>query len=101
MVRAKSHDGHLLHSVNLATANPAHPATKFAVGNKETLSDKPDSKLQTELEQFYKQHYSANLFKVVLYSNQSIDKMAKLAANTLGKMENKHFSIRKPRATLS
>ncbi|AGI33767.1 TPA: pitrilysin [Mannheimia haemolytica] len=93
MVRAKSHDGHLLHSVNLATANPAHPATKFAVGNKETLSDKPDSKLQTELEQFYKQHYSANLFKVVLYSNQSIEQMAKLAANTLGKMENKHFSI--------
>lgn len=93
MVRAKSHDGHLLHSVNLATANPAHPATKFAVGNKDTLSDKPDSKLQTELEKFYKERYSANLFKVVLYSNQSIEQMAKLAVNTLGKMENKNLSV--------
>lgn len=93
MVRAKSHDGHLLHSVNLATANPAHPATKFAVGNKQTLSDKPDSKLQTELESFYKEHYSANLFKVVLYSNQPIEQMAKLAVKTLGKMENRNFSV--------
>lgn len=93
MVRAKSHDGHLLHSVNLATSNPDHPATKFAVGNNVTLSDKPDSKLQTELEQFYKQHYSANLFKVVLYSNQSIEQLAKLAASTLGKMENKNLTV--------
>lgn len=93
MVRAKSSDGHLLHSVNLATSNPAHPATKFAVGNTDTLSDKPESKLQTELEKFYQTHYSANLFKVVLYSNQSIEQMAKLAASTLGKMENKNVSV--------
>ncbi|HDL5698268.1 TPA: pitrilysin [Mannheimia haemolytica] len=100
MIRAKSHDGHLLHSVNLATSNPAHPSTKFAVGNIQTLSDKPDSKLQAELEKFYQQHYSANLFKVVLYSNQSIEQMAKLAANTLGKMENKNLSVPKVREPL-
>lgn len=93
MIRAKSHDGHLLRSVDLATSNPSHPSTKFAVGNNQTLSDKPDSKLQTELKKFYQQYYSANLFKVVLYSNQSIEQMAKLAANTLGKMENKHLSV--------
>lgn len=93
MVRAKSSDGHLLRSVILATSNPAHPSTKFAVGNNDSLSDKADSKLQTELERFYRTHYSANLFKVVLYSNQSIEQMATLAVNTLGKMENKHLSV--------
>ncbi len=92
MVRAKSSDGHLLNSVNLATSNPAHPITKFTVGNNQTLSDKPNSKLQTELLKFYQTYYSANLMKAVLYSNQPIEKLAKLAEKTLGKMENKQLS---------
>lgn len=98
MVRAKSNDGYLLHSVNLATANPAHPMTKFAVGNNETLSDKPNSKLQDELIAFYQKYYSANLFKAVLYSNQSIEQLAKLAEKTLGKMENKQ--LEKPKVNV-
>lgn len=95
MVRAKSSDGHLLNSVNLATSNPEHPITKFTVGNNETLSDKPNSQLQTELEQFYHKYYSANLMTAVLYSNQPIEKLAKLAEETLGKVENKHLSAPK------
>ena len=93
MVRAKSSDGHLLHSVNLATANPDHPITKFAVGNKQTLSDKENSKLQAELEQFYQRYYSANLVKAVLYSNQSVEQLAALAERTLGKMPNKQLNV--------
>ena len=91
MVRAKSNDSFLMHDVNLATANPAHPITKFAVGNNLTLSDKADSKLQDELVKFYQQYYSANLMKAVLYSNQSIEQLAKLANQTLGKVENKQL----------
>ena len=93
MIRAKSNDHQLVYSVNLATANPSHPATKFTVGNHETLSDKPDSNLQKALEQFYQTYYSANLFNAVLYSNQSIEQLAKLAEKTLGKMENKNVMI--------
>lgn len=92
MVRAKSSDGFLLHSVELATSNPEHPITKFTVGNNETLSDKPNSKLQTELEQFYQRYYSSNLVKAVLYSNQSIEQLVKLAEKTLGKMPNKQLA---------
>ncbi|MGX2955929.1 pitrilysin [Ursidibacter arcticus] len=92
MVRAKSNDGFLMHDVNLATANPNHPITKFAVGNNITLSDKADSKLQEELVKFYQKYYSSNLMKAVLYSNQPIEKLAKLAENTLGKVENKKLS---------
>lgn len=93
MVRAKSSDGHLIRSVNRATANPEHPFTLFAVGNNETLSDKPHSKLQDELWKFYERYYSANLMKAVLYSNQPIEKLAILAANTLGKVQNKQLSV--------
>ncbi|MDH2997739.1 pitrilysin [Pasteurellaceae bacterium LFhippo2] len=95
MVRAKSNDGFLIQEVNLDTANPAHPMTKFAVGNNETLSDKENSKLQEELVKFYDKYYSANLMKAVLYSNQPIEKLAKLAEQTLGKVENKKISAPK------
>lgn len=88
MVRAKSSDGFLLHDVELATANPEHPITKFAVGNNVTLSDKPESKLLPELRKFYETYYSAGLTKAVLYSNQPIEQLAKLAERTLGKMPN-------------
>ncbi|WP_301099776.1 pitrilysin [Otariodibacter sp.] len=91
MVRAKSNDGFLIHDVNLATANPNHPITKFAVGNKETLSDKEGSKLQDELVSFYQHNYSSNLMKAVLYSNQPIEKLAQLASEHLGKVKNKHL----------
>lgn len=93
MIRGKSHDGYLLYSVDLATSNPEHPMTKFTVGNKQTLADKPDSDLQQALENFYHRYYSANLFKVVLYSNQTIEQMATLAAKTLGAMPNKKVSV--------
>lgn len=95
MVRAKSNDGHLMLDVNRVTANQAHPFTKFAIGSNQTLSDKADSKLQDELVKFYHKHYSANLMKAVLYSNQPIEKMAALAAQTLGKIENKQLSVPK------
>ncbi|WP_373778422.1 pitrilysin [Glaesserella sp.] len=91
MVRAKSSDSFLMHDVNLATANPHHPITKFAVGNNVTLSDKAGSKLQDELVKFYQRYYSANVMKAVLYSNQPIEKLAKLAEQTLGKVENKQI----------
>ncbi|OOH91455.1 pitrilysin [Pasteurellaceae bacterium 15-036681] len=92
MIRAKSNDGFLMQAVNLATANPSHPMTKFAVGNNDTLSDKENSKLQEELVKFHHQYYSANLMKAVLYSNQPIEQMAKLAEQTLGKVENKRIA---------
>lgn len=95
MVRAKSNDGHLIRSVNRATANPSHPFTGFAVGNLETLNDKENSVLQQELEAFYSRYYSANLMKAVLYSNKPISELATLAAKTLGKVKNNNVSIPK------
>ncbi|MCK3655122.1 pitrilysin [Pasteurellaceae bacterium Macca] len=93
MVRAKANDGFLLRELNHTLANPAHPITKFASGNKATLSDKPNSILQDELVKFYQRYYSANLMKAVLYSNQPAEKLAQLAVKTLGKVENKKLNV--------
>lgn len=89
LVRAKASDTALLASIGANTVNPAHPNAKFMHGNRESLRDKPGSKLHDELLKFHHQYYSANLFKAVLYSKQPIEQLAKLAANTLGKMPNK------------
>lgn len=89
LVRAKASDAALVASIGRDTVNPEHPSAKFIHGSRESLRDKPGSKLHDELVQFHRRHYSANLFKVVLYSNQPIEKLAKLAADTLGRMPDK------------
>ena len=59
-------------------------------GNLETLSDKPESKLQDELVKFYQTYYSGNLMNGVIYSNKSLDELAKLAADTFSRIPNKN-----------
>lgn len=55
-------------------ANPDTPYRSFDMGNSETLS-----KVSREtLEKFYKEHYSANLMHLVVYSSLSIDQLRDL-----------------------
>ncbi|MFY8298777.1 insulinase family protein [Pseudoalteromonas sp. SS15] len=61
-----------------------HPANRFLIGNLETLGDKENSNLHKETVEFYNKYYSANIMKVALISNASLDEMEKLA--------KKHFS---------
>jgi len=75
------------------TIFPAHPSARFSGGNLQTLKDKPGSKLHDELKAFYQRYYSANLMVAVIYSNQPLDKLAKLAADTYGKIPNRHAEV--------
>ncbi|PHM62094.1 pitrilysin [Xenorhabdus ishibashii] len=93
MTIARAGEAHRLWQVRSETINPAHPNARFAGGNLETLKDKPDSKLQTTLIDFYQRYYSANLMKGVMYGNQSIDKLAQIAAETFGRIPNRHASV--------
>lgn len=67
-----------------------HPANRFLIGNLETLGDKPDSKLHDTMLAFYNQYYSANLMKVALLSNRSLDEMEQLARQHFSSIENKN-----------
>ncbi|AYA42126.1 pitrilysin [Xenorhabdus nematophila] len=93
MTIARAGEGHRIWQIRSETINPAHPNARFAGGNLETLSDKPESKLQTALIDFYQRYYSANLMKGVIYGNQSIDKLAQMAAETFGRIPNRQASV--------
>lgn len=94
LTMARSRDGMRLWQVRSETLNPKHPNARFSGGNLETLKDKPNSKLQTELVSFYKQYYSANLMNAVLYGNQSIESLAKISVETFGRIPD--FKVSAP-----
>lgn len=92
LTMARSRDGMRLWQVRSETLNPQHPNSRFSGGNLETLQDKPNSKLQAELVGFYKQYYSANLMNGVLYGDQSIESLAKIAAETFGRIPDRQVT---------
>ncbi|MDF7667590.1 pitrilysin [Orbaceae bacterium ESL0727] len=97
MTMARSNDGFRIKQVDAETLNPAHPAAQFSGGNLETLSDKVvdhiSNKLQKSLVNFYQNYYSANIMVGVIYSNQAITSLTKLAENTFGRIANKNVTV--------
>ncbi|QZN95324.1 pitrilysin [Symbiopectobacterium purcellii] len=93
LTMARSRDGHRMVQVGAETLNPAHPASRFSGGNLETLKDKPGSKLHDELLAFYQRYYSANLMKGVIYSNQPLPELAKMAVETFGRIANRQAKV--------
>lgn len=89
LTMARSRDGMRFWQVRSETLNPAHPSSRFMGGNLETLSDKPNSKLQDELQKFYQTHYSGNLMNGVIYSKKPLNELAQLASDTFARIPNK------------
>lgn len=88
---ARARDGMRMAQVSAETLNPAHPGSRFSGGNLETLRDKPGSKLIDSLVAFRDRYYSANLMKAVIYSNKPLPELAKIAADTYGRVANKNI----------
>jgi insulysin len=61
------------YQVHKETVNPAHPFSKFSVGNLDTLADLPGRDLRSDLIAFYEQHYSADRMALVMLSPESIE----------------------------
>lgn len=93
LTMARARDGMRIWQIRSETLNPTHPNARFAGGNLETLKDKPNSKLQDELVSFYKRYYSANLMNGVLYGDQSIEQLAKIANETFGRIPNFNATV--------
>lgn len=89
---ARTRDGMRMAQVSAETINPAHPASRFSGGNLETLSDKPGSPVLDALHAFRDKYYSANLMKAVVYSNKPLPALAKIAAETYGRVPNKNIT---------
>lgn len=94
----RDQDGWIFQEIKGLTANPANPASRFSIGNLETLSDKKNSKLQGELEHFYKRYYSANNMRLTLVGKQSIPELKVLAEKYFAEIHNSNIEI--PRVTV-
>lgn len=93
LTMARSRDGLRMAQVGAETLNPEHPSSRFSGGNLETLRDKPGSKLHDALTAFYHRYYSANLMKAVIYGNQPLPELQKIAAVTFGRVANHHATV--------
>ncbi|ELO4692174.1 TPA: pitrilysin [Citrobacter koseri] len=98
LTMARTRDGMRMAQVSAETINPAHPGSRFSGGNLETLSDKPGNPVQQALQAFHEKYYSANLMKAVIYSNKPLPELARIAAETYGRVPNKN--IKKPEITV-
>lgn len=97
LTMARTRDGMRMAQVSAETINPAHPGSRFSGGNLETLSDKPNSPVLDALHAFRDKYYSANLMKAVVYSNKPLPELARIAAQTYGRVPNKN--IERPEIT--
>ncbi|KAJ2896359.1 metalloprotease, partial [Coemansia aciculifera] len=65
-------------------SNPNHPASKFFIGNTETLKQSAKDHgldLHEELLKFYNKYYSSDIMKVVVCGNHSLDQLVEWAAS--------------------
>lgn len=67
------------------TGNQESPNATFNTGNAQTLGQIPPS----EVRKWWMEHYSADQMHLVIYSNQSIDELKKLAVSKFGLIEKR------------
>jgi secreted Zn-dependent insulinase-like peptidase len=79
--------------------NPAHPYASFAVGNLETLADRPGSDVRAELLAFYDRHYSANLMALTVVGKEPLDELERWVRARFSLVPNRDaapFRIQEP-----
>lgn len=64
--------------------DPAHPASRFTVGNRDTLSNISADKLRKLLADFYQHHYTPNNMALTLISKQPIETLEAYARTYFG-----------------
>ncbi|WP_347331930.1 insulinase family protein [Marinimicrobium locisalis] len=70
-------DARRIQEVHRALMNPEHPASRFSVGNLETLANTEERPLREDVMAFYQGHYSADLMKLVVLGHAPLDKLQK------------------------
>ncbi|KAJ2908014.1 metalloprotease, partial [Coemansia aciculifera] len=85
-------DGWRTHQLMCETSNPAHSYSWFNVGNLETLRDSAKElglDLRKELIKFYNKYYSADIMRLVVVGNYSLDVLSEMVASKFSDVESK------------
>jgi len=70
--------------------NPKSPYAKFSVGDLQTLADRKDDPVRDDLIKFYKQHYSANLMRLVVLANEPLPVLKQWVTEKFSAIPNRH-----------
>ena len=72
--------------------NQAHPSAGFAVGNLQTLADRPGSDIRDELIAFYERYYSANLMALAVVGREPLDVLEQWVRARFSQVRNTNAS---------
>ena len=75
-------------------SNKGNPASRFGIGNLETLRDDPLKKnidTYKELQKFHAKYYSSNVMSAVVLSKESLPKIEKLVREKFSEIPNKYL----------
>ncbi len=85
-------DGRRTYAATQQAMNPEHPASRFAVGNLDTLANDKPGALRKDLINFYHNHYSANRMRLVILGKQPLDQLERMATQYFADIENKELA---------
>ncbi|WP_340677900.1 insulinase family protein [Paraglaciecola sp.] len=77
-----------LYQVHKETCNPAHPFSKFSVGNSKTFGHFTATQLNTKLRHFHQRYYRAANLGLCLISRQSLADSKKLITKHFGQWQD-------------
>ncbi len=81
-------DSRRLYQVHKEVINPAHPFSKFSVGNMETLGDRNGVSIRPEIVEFYSSQYSSDIMTLVLLGPQTLNELEKWANELFSAISN-------------
>lgn len=85
-----------LNQLKRSLSNSRHPVHKFSTGNKETLGNIPESEgidVRAVLIDFYKEHYSANIMKLVVLARDTLDELEFGVRNLFSPVKNSNLPL--------
>ncbi|MEQ6918629.1 insulinase family protein [Halomonas sp. SSM6] len=87
-------DGRRSNDVLDQLLNPAHPATGFSVGSRETLADRPEGEpsLRERVIDFYESHYDANVMHLAVVAPQPLDELEALVTERFDEVPDRGLS---------
>ena len=78
--------------------NPASPYAAFAVGNLETLADRPGHKVRDDLLAFYRRHYSANIMGLAVVGREPLPVLRRWVMEKFSAVPNRQARRMEPTA---
>ncbi|WP_462173311.1 insulinase family protein [Pseudoalteromonas xiamenensis] len=80
-------DSRRIYQVHKETVNPAHPFTKFSVGNFDTLKDKSGS-IAKEIRAYFETQYQAHWMTLVVCSPFELDEMSECVTQAFSQIKS-------------